>query len=87
MAAMEEHQQALIRLGHFERRKFTLRNRTLDAHFWSEYRPAVSNATLTDWRWMLQVDDRRPTVLRITACRADIQVFERILSDIDKAEP
>src|SRR6266496_4858598 len=28
---MEEHQQALIRLGYFERREFTLTRRTLDA--------------------------------------------------------
>src|SRR6266536_1916019 len=50
VAAMEEHQNALIRLGYFERREFTLRHRRLGAEFWSEFRPAVSNATLADWR-------------------------------------
>ena len=83
---MEEHQQALIRLGYFERREFVLHHRNLDAQFWAQFHFAVSNATLTDWRWMLHLDDSRPNVLRVTACRADIPTFERIVTQTDTAK-
>jgi hypothetical protein len=83
IAEMEEHQQALIHLGYFERRKLTFSHRTLDAHVWSEFRSAISNSALADWRYMLHLDDSRPSVIRVTACKSDVPVFERIVSQID----
>ena len=79
----EKHQQALIRLGYFERREFTFNNRTLNGQLWNEFRTAVSNASLAEPRYMLHLDDTRPTAIRITTCKADVSVFDRIVTQLD----
>ncbi len=81
--AMEQEQQALIRLGYFERRELILNHRPLDAQLWGEFRSAVSNSSLTEWRYMLHLDDHRPAVIEVTTCKADIPVFERVVRQID----
>jgi len=80
---MEHEQQALIQLGYFERRELTFSHRALDAQLWSQFRSAVSNSPLAEWRYMLHLDDSRPSVIRVTTCKADIPVFERIVTQID----
>ena len=80
---MEQEQQALIQIGYFERRELTFSHRALDERFWSEFRSAVSNSPLAEWRYMLHLDDRRPSVIRLTTCKADIPVFERIAAQLD----
>ena len=85
--AMEQEQQALIRLGYFERRELTLNHRTLDAQLWGEFRSAVSNSSLAEWRYMLHLDDHRPSVIRVTTCKADMPVFERVVRQIDNNLP
>jgi hypothetical protein len=80
---MEQEQQALIQLGYFERRELTFRHRSLDAQLWSEFRSAVSNSPLAECRYMLHLDDSRPSVIRVTTYKTDIPVFERIVSELD----
>jgi hypothetical protein len=80
---MEEHQQALIRLGYFERRELTFAHRTLDASLWRAFRSAVSNSPLAESCYMLHVDESRPSVIRVTTYKADIPVFERIVAQLD----
>lgn len=79
---MEQEQVALIRLGYFERRDLTFR-RELDAHLVSAFRLAVSNSPLAEWRYMVHLDSTKPSVLRITTCKADVPVFERILEQLN----
>lgn len=79
----EKHQEALIRLGYFERRELTFSHRRLDAQLWSDFRTAVSNAPLTEPHYMLQLDESRPTVIRVTTSKLNIPVFERITAQID----
>lgn len=83
VAALEEEQQALIRLGHFERRELTFSHRTLDTQLWSEFRSAVSNSSLAGSCYMLHLDESRPSVIRVTTCKTDISVFERIVTQLD----
>jgi len=83
IADMEREQQALIQLGYFERRELTFSHRGLDPRLWSEFRSAVSNSPLTEWRYMVHLDDSRPSVIRVTTCKTDIPVFERIVAQLD----
>lgn len=85
IADMEQEQQALIQLGYFERRELRFIHRTLDAQLWSEFRMAVSNTPLAERRYMLHLDGRQPSVIRVTTCKADIPAFERIVRQLDAA--
>lgn len=80
----EKQQQALIRLGYFERRELTFSHRTLDAELWSQFRTAVSNAPLSEPCYMLHIDDSRRTMIGVTTSKADLPVFERIVTQLDK---
>jgi hypothetical protein len=82
----EEHQKALIRLGYFERREFTLMHRTVDAQFWPQFHLSISNSSMSDWRWFIHLDDQRPSVIRVTASKADIPLFERIVRELDLSD-
>ena len=80
---MEHEQQALIRLGYFQRRELTFSHRTLDAQFWSQFHSAISNSSLAEWRYMLHLDTSRTSVIRLTTCKTDIPVFEAIVAQLD----
>ena len=82
---LEEHEQALIRLGYFERREFTLSQRTLNAQVWSEFRAMVSNSGVADPRW-LHFGQPSPSVIQLTACKADMPIFESIVLKLDTTQ-
>ena len=79
---MEKHEQALIRLGYFERREMSMGSATLDPLLWGHFISAVSNSPLTERRYMLQFDDGRPSVVRVTTCKADLPIFERVAAQL-----
>lgn len=80
---LQEHEQALIGLGYFESRELTFAHRTLGAQLWSEWRTAVSNAPLAEPRYIMHLDETRPTMIRVSTCKADIPVFQRIVTQLD----
>jgi hypothetical protein len=83
VAAMEAEQQALIKLGRFERSELTFNHRAVDGELWREFRSAVSNSPLAEFRYMLHLDTSRPSVIRVTTDKMDIPVFQTIAADLN----
>jgi hypothetical protein len=78
------HVRALVRLGYFAERDFSFsREQSMDPHFPIELVSALSSNRLAcDYFGM----ELQPHGLRVTACKADLPKFERLLHELDRRE-
>ena len=84
LSQKDEHRQALVKLGYFEKRDFTLARRTLDPSGKAEFNSLLTNAPFSDkHHWVWAVADDRPSVVTVTALRADMPVWSNIVSRFD----
>ena len=74
----EKHQQALIQLGYYERREFTLTNRIHGAQLF----PMITNAVHGEQVWLLG-DSSKDRWLRVTARKADMPLVELAIVTYD----
>jgi hypothetical protein len=79
----EKHQQALIRLGYYDRREFVLTNRTIDAQLFAM--AMVTNGVDGESVW-LQMDDSKEKWFRVTARKVDMSLVERSVIDFDTSK-
>jgi hypothetical protein len=77
----EKHQQALIRLGYYDRREFALTNRTIDAQLFA----MVTNGVDGESVWLL-MDDSKEKWFRVTARKVDMPLVERSVIDFDTSK-
>lgn len=77
----KKHQQALIQLGYYERREFTLTNRAIDPQLLT----MITNGVLTESVWM-HMDDSKPKWLRVTARKVDMPTVERSVATFDTSK-
>jgi len=83
MQEREEHQQALIQLGYFERREFTFTTRT---QWYADFRGMMSNTVFADTNWWFHLDTSKPQSVLITASKKDIPKFEQIVSKLNSGQ-
>jgi hypothetical protein len=83
LGQMEEHRQALVKLGYFETRKFSLTRRTLDRAGMDELRSMLTNAPLSDGHWTWTATGARPSAITVTALRKDMPVWSNIFAQFD----
>jgi hypothetical protein len=79
-----KHREALVKLGYFEKRDFVLTGRTLDPSGRAAFSSLIANASFTDsnhWEWTTTGD--QPSVITVTAFRADMPVWSNIVSRLD----
>ena len=80
---IDEHRQALVRLGYFETRQFALTRRTLDRSAYAEFSSLLTNAPFSDPHWTWSTVGDRPSVVSVTARRDDMPVWANIVSRFD----
>ena|ERR1041385_3936541 len=80
---VDEHRQALVRLGYFETREFVLTRRTLDRSANAEFKSLLTNAPFSDSHWTWTTIGDRPSVVRVTARGKDMPVWSNIVSRFD----
>jgi hypothetical protein len=78
-----EHRQALVKLGYFEKRDFVLTRRTLDPSGRAAFNSLTMSAPFTDNHWETTTVADRPSVITVTALRADMPVWSNLVSRFD----
>ena len=82
----DEHRQALIRLGYFETREFTLIHRTMDPSGFREFSSLLTNAAFSDRQGMCSTIPGRPLSITVTARREDMAVWQSVVSRFDSKD-
>ena len=77
----EKHQQALLQLGDYERREFTLTNRTIDMQLFA----AITNSMPMQSTFM-HLDGSKDKWFRVTARKVDMPIMERLVAAFDTSE-
>ena len=80
---IDDHRQALVKLGYFETHRFTLTRRVLDRPAYGEFRTLLTNAPFTDRHWTLGTLDDQPSIVTVTACRQDMPVWSNVIYRFD----
>jgi hypothetical protein len=80
LAQLDAHREALVTLGYFERRDFSLTRRSLGRSIYKELRSFYTNAPLTDSHWTLGTVGEWASVVTVTARREDMPVWSNIVS-------
>jgi hypothetical protein len=80
---IDEHRQALIKLGYFQTREFVLTRRTLDRSSNAEFKSLLTNVPFTDSHWTWTTVGDRSSVVTVTARRQDMPVWSNIISGFD----
>jgi len=82
--AMKKHEEALIALGHLEKREFTFTNKVVkgEGHCWPSLRQQITN-TFDDSHWW-SCGFLETNRLDITATPQDMVKWEKLISDFDR---
>jgi hypothetical protein len=81
-----EHEEALIKLGYFERHDFVLKHPILDGkRFWTDFHSMV-DARISECRFMMHLVDESPAacVIGIATTPSDLPIFQAIITELDK---
>ena len=75
----DHHREALLELGYFERRKFSLESSSIDSKFWQ----SIGEASFKDQLWTVRpAHDRRS--FELIACAGDIEKWEEVVGLLDQ---
>jgi hypothetical protein len=81
---LEEHRDALIQLGYFERREFVLKRRRLDSAAGKELHAMLSKASLACRDWVYSTTGVAPVdALTVTTTPADLKIWSNVIANFD----
>jgi hypothetical protein len=83
LSEVAKHREALVKLGYFERRDFVLTRRTFDLSARAAFSSLTAGAPFIDNHWDWTTVDDRPSVITVTALRADMPVWSNLVSRLD----
>jgi hypothetical protein len=77
---IDDHKKALVDLGYYEKRIFTLHQRTLDRNGYPKFRSLLTNIAFSDPHWSMSTTGDQPSVIFITARPEDMPSWSNIVS-------
>jgi hypothetical protein len=83
LARVEDHRQALVNLGYYEKRDFILRHRVWNRSAISEFSSFFTNTGLKDRSWSLSVSGESLTTLTVIASTNDMPLWAEVVSRFD----
>jgi hypothetical protein len=79
----EKRELALVGMGVYERREFTLQRRTLDGNFFTNFSNAMSNSGC-DPVWFIHFDGSLTNWVRITCRKSDMSSVSNVIRRLDR---
>jgi hypothetical protein len=81
---VEEHRDALIQLGYFQRREFVLKRRHLDSAAGKELQTMLGKAPFACRDWEYSTTGRDPVnALTVTTTPADMKIWSNVIANFD----
>lgn len=80
---LEEHRDALIHLGYFERRQFVLKRRHLDSAAGKELQATLIKAPFACHDWVYSITAVDPDTLTLTTAPADMKIWSNVIATFD----
>ena len=77
------HEEALLRLGYFERRQFRLQNHIVTPETLAQFTKLAKRTPFTERVWRASAFENETNLIRVTAWHGDMQRWERLLASFD----